>query len=76
MDPILNVRVPAKTKKQLEKLAHATGRSKTFLAVEALHMYLQDQAWQLEDIAQALKEAEAGAFASDAEVEAVFRKYL
>ncbi len=38
---VLTLRVSAKTKSQLEKLAAATNRSKSFLAAEALERYIE-----------------------------------
>ena len=76
MDIMLNFRVPPSLKEQLDRLAEATGRSKTTLAVEALQSYLEEQAWQVAEIKEALKEADAGNFASPEEVESVFKKYV
>ena len=63
MDTMLNVRVPPEVKDMLDKLAEATGRSKTTLAVEALREYLKEQAWQVAEIQEAIKEADRGDFA-------------
>jgi RHH-type transcriptional regulator, rel operon repressor / antitoxin RelB len=76
MNIMLNFRVPLGIKEQLDKLAKATGRSKTTLAVEALRSYLEEQAWQIAEIQEAIKEADAGDFATPEEVEAVFNKYV
>ena len=71
----LTLRVPAAVKEQLDKLADATHRSKSYLAGEAIRQYLELEAWQIGEIQEALKEAEANDFASDDEVDAVVRKY-
>lgn len=76
MDVMLNFRVPPALKEQLDKLAEATGRSKTTLAVEALQSYLEEQVWQVAEIQAAIKDADAGKFATDEEVKAVFQKYV
>ena len=72
---VLTLRVSAKTKSQLEKLAAATNRSKSFLAAEALERYLELEAWQIKEIKQALKEADAGEFASDKDLAKAIKKY-
>lgn len=72
---ILTLRVPVEVKQQLDKLAYATHRSKSWLAGEAIKQYLDLEAWQIGEITQALKEADAGDFASDAAVAAVVEKY-
>jgi len=71
----LTLRVPSEMKEQLDKLANATHRSKSYLAGEAIRQYLYLEAWQIGEIQQALKEADANDFASDDEVAAVVRKY-
>jgi len=71
----LTLRVPVEVKDQLEKLADATHRSKSYLAGEALRQYLVLEAWQIGEIQRALQEADAGDFATDGEVDAVVRKY-
>ena len=71
----LTLRVPLEMKKRLDKLADATNRSKSYLAGEALRQYIDLEAWQIGEIQQALKEADANDFASDAEIDAVVKKY-
>ncbi len=72
---VLTLRVPAELRDRLEALAKATQRSKAYHSVEAIREYLEHQSWQIEEIQQGLKEADAGDFASDIEVEAVFNKW-
>lgn len=60
---------------RLARLAADTGRSASTIAAEALHAYLDVQAWQAEEIRKGLAEADAGDFASPEDVEAMFRKY-
>jgi len=71
----LTLRVPAAMKEQLDKLADATHRSKSYLAGEAIRQYLSLEAWQIGEIQLALQEADANDFASEEEVDAVVRKY-
>lgn len=71
----INVRVPINVYQQLEALSKATARTKSFVTLEALSTYLDAQSWQVQDIEAGMAEAEQGAFASDAEVNAVFEKY-
>ena len=71
----INVRVPMNVYQQLEDLAKATSRTKSFVTLEALSTYLAAQSWQVQCIEAGLVEADRGEFASDAEVNAVFTKY-
>jgi predicted transcriptional regulator len=50
---VLTLRVSAETKSQLEKLAAATNRTKSFLAAEALERYLEFASDK--DLAKAIK---------------------
>ena len=72
----LNLRIADDMKQQLDALAEATGRNKSFLAVEAIRDYLQREAWQVAEIRQAIQEADAGDFADESEVKAVRDKWL
>ena len=54
------VRVQADTKKRLEKLARSTGRSRSFLAAEALNGYLDLNEWQVAGVKQAVASLDRG----------------
>lgn len=71
----LTLRVPTDMKERLDKLANATHRSKSYLAGEALRQYIDLEAWQIGEIQQAITEADTNDFASDADFDAVVRKY-
>lgn len=72
---ILTLRVPQEIKDQLSKLAEATHRSQSFLGGEAIRRYIDLESWQIAEIQQAITEADAGDFATDAEINAVVKKY-
>lgn len=74
-EKILNVRLPAELAGQLEALTKATGRTKSFLTVEALRGYINAESWQIADIKSGLVEADQNEFASEEEVSAFFTKY-
>jgi predicted transcriptional regulator len=75
MSEVMTIRVDRKTKSRLEKLAKAMERSKSYVAAEAIRAYVELNEWQITEIRTALKEADASDFASEAEVEAVRRKW-
>lgn len=54
------VRVEPEIKKRLEKLAKSTGRSRSFLAAEALNEYLDVNEWQVAGIKQAIASLDRG----------------
>ena len=72
---VLPLRVNTKTKTKLDKLSAATKHSKPFLAAEAIERYLEVEAWQIKEIKQAIKEADADDFVSDAQFAKIVRKY-
>ncbi len=71
----INVRLPEALYNQIEELAKATARAKSFLAIDALTNYVQRESWQIRDIHEGIREADAGEFATDEEVKAVFAKH-
>ena len=74
-DSQVSVRLPNDLKDKMEAYAHLTGRTKSYVAMEALSVYLDGRIPQIEDLKAAVLEADHGEFASDEEVEAVFAKY-
>ena len=71
----ITLRIPAALAAQLDQLAGATGRTRHDLALEALRRYLEVETWQIGQILDGLRAADAGEFASAEEVERVFKKY-
>jgi RHH-type rel operon transcriptional repressor/antitoxin RelB len=54
----LSIRIQPEARDQLEILAHATGRTKSFLAAEAIEHYLSIQTWQINGIKKSIKKAD------------------
>jgi predicted transcriptional regulator len=54
------VRVETDVKKRLEKLAKSTGRSRSFLAAEALSEYLDLNEWQVAGVRKAMDSLAGG----------------
>ena len=54
------VRVERNVENRLEKLAKSTGRSRSFLATEALNQYLDVNEWQVAGIRQAIASLDRG----------------
>ncbi|WP_341520643.1 ribbon-helix-helix protein, CopG family [Pseudomonas sp. G.S.17] len=72
---VMSLRLPDEMADTLAILAKATGRSKSFLAIDALREYLAREAWQISEIQRAVEEADAGDFATEGEVTAVMEKW-
>ena len=75
MSEVMTIRVDRKTNSRLEKLAKAMERTKSYIAAEAIRTYVDLNEWQVAEIKAALKEADAGDFASENEVGRVMRKW-
>lgn len=75
MTATLSLRVPTETIEHLGLLAEATGKSRNFIAVQAMKEFIEREAWQIAEIQQAIKEADAGEFASDEAVHAMRAKW-
>jgi predicted transcriptional regulator len=64
----MSMRLPAELAAQLGALAEATGRTKSFLAIQAIQDFVEREAWQIAEIKQGLLEADADDFATDEEM--------
>jgi predicted transcriptional regulator len=62
------VRVNSTAKKRLERLAKSTGRSRSFLAAEAINEYLDVNEWQVTGIRRAIASVDRGAQVSHEQV--------
>jgi predicted transcriptional regulator len=54
------VRVDARVKRRLERLARSTGRTRSFLAAEAINEYLDINEWQVAGIKRAMASLDRG----------------
>lgn len=71
----ISIRLSAEMRQRLDGLAGIVGHSRNRVIVDALRRYLEDEAWQLEEIHAGIAEADAGDFATPDEVEAVFARH-
>ena len=75
MSTTMTLRLEDDVKERLDKLADTTKRSKSFLAAEAIREFVENNEWQIREVKAAIKEANAGDFASDADVAALAKKW-
>ncbi len=66
----LSIRVSPDVVSKLDALAQATGRSRNFLFNEAVQQYIDNEAWQIAQIEEGLRDLEAGNVVPDDEMEA------
>ena len=71
----VTTRLDQDTQEKLEKLAEATARSRSWLVADAVRRYVDEESWQIVMIEEGVRQAEAGNFASEAEVKAAFGRW-
>ena len=71
---IMTVRVEPRTRKALDGIATALDRDRTYVVNQALEAYIDVHQWHIEHIQQGLREAKAGKFASEAQVNKVMAR--
>jgi len=59
----------------LDKLAEAKDRDRSYLIKQAVADFIALHRWQIEEVERAVTEAEAGQFATDDEVRAMFDRF-
>lgn len=59
-----SLRLPKGTKDRLQELADATGRTKAFLAQDAIERYLELESWQIQSIQEGVKAVDDGKIVS------------
>ncbi|CNL90924.1 MULTISPECIES: CopG family ribbon-helix-helix protein [Yersinia] len=71
---VMSVRISDELANQLSLLAEATGRTKSYLAGQAIQDFLDREAWQITEIKQAIIEADQQDFISEHEMNTLFKK--
>jgi predicted transcriptional regulator len=75
MSTTITIRLEEEVKDRLDRLSESTQRSKSFLAAEAIREFIDSNEWQIRETRAALKEADAGDFATERDVEALAAKW-
>jgi predicted transcriptional regulator len=75
MSETLSIRIDPETKKRLDLLAKRSKRSKSFLAAEAISVYVQLEEWQLGQIQDGLADLDSGRHVSHDRVEKWLRSW-
>ncbi len=71
----LSVRLAPSMRDELNELATSTGRNRNMLIQEALRRFLDTQRWQIARIEEGMRAADAGDFASDVEMSALWSEF-
>jgi predicted transcriptional regulator len=71
----VTVRLDEDTVAFLDKLGEVEDRDRSYLVRKAVAIFVEHHRWRIEEIEKAVKEADAGLFASDEEVGQMFGKW-
>ena len=71
----ISIRLEQDKLSKVERIAALVDRDRSAIINEAVDAYLGFYQWQLDEIEQAIREADAGDFATAEEMEAVNNKY-
>jgi RHH-type rel operon transcriptional repressor/antitoxin RelB len=75
MSTTMTIRLEPELKQRLDRLAEVTRRSKSFLAAEALRDFVELNERLLQEIKDAIKEADDGDFATDQTIKKTLGKW-
>ncbi|WP_207540942.1 CopG family ribbon-helix-helix protein [Sabulicella rubraurantiaca] len=71
----ITVRMDAEKRAALDALAQVTDRDRSYLINEAVDAYLAVHRWQIAHIEEGLRQAEAGEFATDEDINAAYARW-
>jgi RHH-type rel operon transcriptional repressor/antitoxin RelB len=71
----MTARVPRRVKSDLDALAKSTGRNRNELVNEALDRFIDQQRWQIARIEEGIRQADAGDFVPDEEMDALWAEF-
>jgi len=72
----MTVRVEERTRKTLDKIAATMDRDRSYVVNEAIDSYIELHQWQVKRIKEGLRQARAGEFVPQAEVDQFFERVL
>ena len=75
MTTTMTIRLTPELKDRLDHLAEATSRSRSYLAAEAIRDFIELNEWQIQEIKDAINEADSGDFATDKAVNKTLSKW-
>jgi predicted transcriptional regulator len=71
----MTARVPRRVKADLDALARSTGRNRNELVNEALDRFIDQQRWQIARIEEGIRQADAGNFVPDEEMDTLWAEF-
>ena len=71
----ISVRIDDENRKALDRIAAGRKSDRSEVVNEAIEAFIEVHRWQIDHIGQGLREADAGAFATEAEVKKAFKRW-
>jgi predicted transcriptional regulator len=65
---VTSIRMTEELYRQVDGLARATGRNKSYLLTEAISRYVEEEAWQIQAVDEGIQSAETEPLSTHAEV--------
>jgi len=76
MNTTMSMRIPQDLASQIANIAMDTGQTKTNIVIQAMKEYVSKEQWQIQEIKDALEEADRKDFASQSEMDAFWARWL
>jgi RHH-type rel operon transcriptional repressor/antitoxin RelB len=70
-----SIRLPDDVLRDLDALANVTARTRNYLITEAVKEFVARESWHVRRIQEGLRQADAGAFVPDADMEAFWASW-
>ncbi len=71
----ISFRIDTRLKEALDAVADDMDRDRSYVLNEAVAAYLDAHSWQIDHIKEGLRQADAGEFATDAEIATAFARW-
>ena len=76
MNTTMSMRIPQDLASQIENIAMDTGQTKTNIIIQAMNEYVSKEQWQIQEIKNALEEADKKDFATQSEMDSFWARWL
>ena len=76
MNTTMSMRIPQDLANQIENIATDTGQTKTNIVIQAMKEYVSKEQWQIQEIKNALEEADKKDFATQSEMDTFWARWL
>lgn len=76
MNTTMSMRIPQDLASQIESIAAETGQTKTSVIIQAMQEHVSKECWQIQEIKDALEEADKKDFVPQSEMDIFWARWL